>query len=145
MGAPHTTWKDAKKKVPSIDPLFKEGLGGLLDKAESAYKDFKKDEKDLGKVPTRVDAVKVAVAAAEDQAKDYKATIQSTKATPGKAKAISLFMDREKDILRPALTGIGTTPKTSKDEAGRAKLPTVEEYKAFLGRHTSDVLRTAGL
>lgn len=145
MGALHTQWKDAKKKVPSIDPLFKEGLGGLLDKAESAYKDFKKDEKDLGKVSKRVDAVKVAVAAAEDQIKDYKAIIQSTKAKPSKTKAITLFMDREKDILKQALTGIGTTLKSYKDEAGRAKLPTVEEYKAFLGKHTSDVLKTAGL
>lgn len=145
MGALHTQWKDAKKKVPSIDPLFKEGLGALLDKAESAYKDFKKDEKDLGKVSKRVDAVKAAVAAAEDQIKEYKTVIQNTKAKPSKTKAISLFMDREKDILKQALTGIAATLKTYKDEAGRAKIPTVEEYKAFLGKHTNDAIKQMGL
>lgn len=145
MGALHTKWAAAKKKVGNVDSLFTKGLGKLLDTAEASHKDFKKWENDLEKMTKYVFKVQEDVDKADAQIKTYKATITNTKAKPAKGKAVAIFMDREKADLTKALTEIQGSLKGFRDEVGAKKLPTVDEIKAFRAKHTNAALKTAGL
>lgn len=143
MGTLRTKWTDAKKKVSGIDAMFKSDLGPLLDKAESTYADYKKNEAHLEKLISNVGKVKTEAEKAEKVVKDYFTAIQSAKAKPGKTPAP--FPDSEKTILKTALNQIAQTLAGYISEVKNKKLPTMDELKAWRGKSTSDAIKQMGM
>ncbi|MDX2131757.1 MAG: hypothetical protein SFY69_06880 [Planctomycetota bacterium] len=143
MGALHKIWTDAKKKVKDCDALFKDNLGGALDKAENTYLDYKKYEDNLEKVVTNVDKVKVEAEKAEKLVKSYFTTLQNAKTKPSKPPVP--FPDNEKIILKTALNDLAGRLAAYIAEVKNKKMPTLDEVNAWRGKHTKGAIKEMGL